>query len=143
MRTFALLFIAAAAIAQAPPSFQPVANVDQLMLDMIYPTSDRIFYVERDVPKNNQEWGALRVTALTLAESGNLLMIAPRARDQGNWIKYSKMMVDAGTAAYQAAQAKDLDGILAVNEALSTACIACHQDYRPGYRRRPLPGNGN
>ena len=136
MRILALFFIAAVAIAQAPSSFQPVGNMSQLMIDMIYPTSDAIFYVERAPPQNDREWSALRATALTLAESGNLLMMDRRARDQGDWIKDAKMLVDVGAAAYKAAQAKNLDAIIALNNQLYTACITCHEQYRPGYRRR-------
>ena len=136
MRIFALFFIAALAVAQAPSSFQPVGNMSQLMIDMIYPASDAIFYVERAAPQNDREWGALRATALTLAESGNLLMMDKRARDQGDWIKDAKMLVDAGAAAYKAAQAKNLDAIVALNNQLYTACVTCHEQYRAGYRRR-------
>ena len=68
--------LAMAAIAQAPAPFQPVGNMSQLMIDIVYPTSDAIFYVDRDPPKNQHEWALLRAQALTLAESGNLLMIA-------------------------------------------------------------------
>ena len=71
-----------------------------------------------------------------LAESGNLLMVGSRARDQGNWIKDAKLLVDVGAAAYKAARAKDMDAILALNEQLYTACVTCHQDYRPNYGRR-------
>ena len=46
-------------------------------------------------------------SAITLAESGNLLMMRERARDQGDWMKDAKMLVDVGTAAYKAAQNKD------------------------------------
>jgi len=136
MRTLALFFIAALAIAQAPSSFQPVGNMSQLMIDIVYPTSDAIFYVERAAPKNDREWGVLRGTALTLAESGNLLMMDKRARDQGDWIKDSRALVDAGAAAYKAAQAKDLNAIVALNQQLYTACVTCHEQYRPTYRRR-------
>jgi cytochrome c553 len=136
MRILALFFIAALAVAQAPSSFQPVGNMSQLMIDMIYPASDAIFYVERAAPQNDREWGVLRATALTLAESGNLLMMDKRARDQGDWIKDAKMLVDAGAAAYRAAQAKNLDAIVALNQQLYTACVTCHEQYRAGYRRR-------
>jgi hypothetical protein len=136
MRILALFFLAALAVAQAPSSFQPVGNMSQLMIDMIYPSSDAIFYVERAPPTNDREWGALRATALTLAESGNLLMMDKRARDQADWIKDAKLLVDVGAAAYKAAQAKNLGAIVALNEQLYTACVTCHQQYRPGYRRR-------
>ena len=136
MRVLALFFMVALAVAQAPSSFQPVGNMSQLMIDMIYPASDAIFYVERAVPNNEREWSALRATALTLAESGNLLMMDKRARDQGDWIKDARMLVDAGAAAYKAAQAKNVEAIVALNQQLYTACITCHEQYRPGYRRR-------
>ena len=136
MRTLALFLLAALAIAQAPSSFRSVGTVSQLMIDIIYPASDAIFYVERAAPQNDKEWNSLRGTALVLAESGNLLMMSDRARDQGDWMKDAKMLVDVGTLAYRAAQAKDLAGILALNDQLNAACVVCHQQYRPGYRRR-------
>jgi len=136
LRILALFFLAALAVGQAPSSFQPVGNMSQLMIDMIYPSSDAIFYVERAPPANDREWGALRATALTLAESGNLLMMDKRARDQGDWIKDARLLVDVGAAAYKAAQAKNLGAIVALNEQLYTACVTCHEQYRPGYRRR-------
>ena len=136
MRKLAVFFVAVLAVAQAPSSFQPVGNMSQLMVDIIYPTSDAIFYIERDAPKNDHEWGVVRMNALTLAESGNLLMIDRRARDQGDWIKDSKLLIDVGTAAYKAAQAKDLNAVLALNEQLNTACVTCHEQYRPNYRKR-------
>jgi hypothetical protein len=126
-----------AALAQAPTTFQPVGSMSQLMIDIIYPTSDAIFYVDRDPPKNQKAWNDLRSQALTLAESGNLLLMEGRARDQKNWILDSKMMIDIGAKAYKAAQAKDLDGIRALNDSLNAACVTCHQQYRPGYHRRP------
>ena len=140
----ALLLIAGAAIAQAPTpepvapatTFQPVGTMKQLMIDIIYPVSDAIFYVDREPPKNQHDWDILRTQALTLAESGNLLMMGGRARDQKNWILESKMLVDIGGKAYKAAQAKDIDGIRALNDSLNAACVVCHYQYRPGYHRR-------
>jgi hypothetical protein len=136
MRTLILFFVAGLAVAQAPSFFKPIGNVSQLMIDIIYPTSDAIFYVERTPPSNEREWNTLRGTALTLAESGNLLMMDWRARDQGDWIKDSQLMVDAGAAAYKAAKAKDLNAIVALNEQLMNSCIKCHAQYRPGYGKK-------
>jgi hypothetical protein len=78
-------------------------------------------------------------SALTLAESGNLLMLPGRARDEDKWVKDTKLLVDVATAAFKAARAKDIDAVLALNEQLNTACVTCHQDYRPGYGRRRQP----
>jgi hypothetical protein len=128
--------------AQAPTTFHPVGTMSQLMVDLIYPTSDAIFYVDRDPPKSEKDWELLREQALTLAESGNLLMMQGRARDQRNWILESRMLIDIGAAAYKAAQAKNIEGIRALNDSLNAACVTCHYQYRPGYhRRRPVAGN--
>jgi hypothetical protein len=141
MRVLVVFLVAGvAAMAQAPAqtqtTFQPVGTMRQLMIDVIYPTSDAIFYVDRDTPKTAQDWTTLRTQALTLAESGNLLMMDGRARDQKNWILESKMLIDIGAKAYKAAQAKDVDGIRALNDSLNAACVVCHYQYRPGYHRR-------
>jgi cytochrome c556 len=135
MRAIGFILLVGAATAQAP-SFQPVGTVSQLMVNIIYPTSDAIFYIERTPPKTDVEWNTIRNQALMLAESGNLLMMPSRVRDQGNWIKDSKMLVDVGAAAYKAALAKDMDGIVALNQQLNDACVVCHQQYRRGYGKR-------
>src|SRR3984957_13668032 len=142
MRGLVLFLIAgAAAMAQAPTTFQPVGTMRQLMIDIIYPTSDAIFYVDREPPKSQQDWNVLRTQALTLAESGNLLMMEGRARDQKNWIMESKMLADIGGKAYKAAQAKDIEGIRALNDSLNAALVGGPFSYPPG-GIRGAPGGG-
>jgi hypothetical protein len=136
MRIFGLLLLLGLAdimIAQAPSPFQPVGNVSQLMIDIIYPTSDALFYIERDPPKNDHDWNVIRGTALMLAESGNLLLMGSRARDQDRWVRDTKLLIDAGTAAFKAAQKKDIPAILDLNEQLSASCTTCHRHYRLNY----------
>jgi cytochrome c553 len=132
MRKFGWMFLASLAMAQAP-EFQPVGTMSQLMVNIIYPSSDAIFYVDRNPPSTDADWNALANQSLMLAESGNLLLMPSRARDKGNWIKDSKMMIDAGAAAFKAAKAKDLEAVRAVNDALYASCVTCHAQYREGY----------
>jgi hypothetical protein len=131
-------FVVAAAFGQTPAPYQRVGSMSQLMVDIIYPTSDAVFYIERMPPKDQKEWNDFKSQALTLAEAGNLLMMEGRARDQGDWMKDAKMLVDAGAAAYKAAQAKDLAAIVALNDQLYAACVTCHEQYRPNYGKRSL-----
>ncbi len=138
MRPLVLLLLAGAVLAQAP-SYQPVASVAQIMLAMSYPASDAIFYVERNPPKNDSDWEMLARQGLVVAESGNLLMMPGRARDQGKWMEDAKLMVEAGAAAFKAARMKDLQAVLALNGQLEASCVTCHQDYRPNYRKRRQP----
>ena len=51
MIVFIGVFFLRAAVAQAPSSFEPVGTMSQLMLDMIYPASNAIFYVQRKPPR--------------------------------------------------------------------------------------------
>ena len=138
MRKFGLIFLASVALAQSPSPYQRVGTMSQLMINIIFPTSDAVFYVERNEPKTEVEWTNLANQALMLAESGNILMMPGRARDEGNWIKWSKMMLDAGNAAFKAANAKDMNGVLAVNDQLYQSCVECHMQYRRDYPKRPV-----
>jgi len=127
--------VAAAVMAQESP-YQAVGSMSQLMINIIYPTSNAIFYVVRGAPKNQLEWNEMANNALTLAESGNLLMMPGRSRDNDKWVADAKLLVDVGAAAYKAAQAKDTDALVALSDQLNTACVQCHMDYRPNYRKR-------
>jgi len=135
MRAGILLLVAGAVFAQAP-AYQPVGTMSQLMVDVIYPASDAIFYAFREPPKNEREWNVLQGQALIVAESGNLLMTPGRARDQEKWMADSKLLVEVGAAAYKAAKAKNMEAIVALNQQLNDACVACHRDYRPNYGKR-------
>lgn len=130
----ALMFIVGTfASAQAPSeSFPPSATMKQLMVDLIHPASnDILLFVNRGASKDEKEWAAVRRSAVTLAESGSLLMLRGRARDQGEWIKDARMLMDVGTAAYKAAQAKDVKALAALTDAIDASCTTCHKQYRP------------
>jgi hypothetical protein len=107
-------------------------TMNQLMLDLIHPASNTILLlINRGGPENDAEWAEARRSALTLAECGNLLTMPGRARDQIQWLKDAKMLVDAGSAAYVVASAKDPKGLVASAEKLDTSCTTCHKHYRP------------
>ena len=66
---------------------------------------------------------------MVLAESGNLLMLGDRAKGEGPWMIMSRALVEAGTAALEAAEAKDADAVFAVGEQIYNACETCHVLY--------------
>ena len=157
-RLVALLLIAVAGIgvvrAQAPAkkattaspastSAAPtvrVGTMSELMVHLIYPTSDAVFYITSRTPSTEAEWTELQARTLTLAESANLLMMPGRARDQGQWMKDARLMLDAGQAAFKAAKAKDVKAPEALSDQMYEACTTCHTHYRPGYGQRPPKG---
>jgi hypothetical protein len=117
---------------------RPVGTMSELMIRLIYPTSDAVFYITTREPKTEAEWGELQAKTLTLAEAANLLMLPGRARDQDRWMADAKLMYDAGAAAFRAARAKDVPALEALNDQLYQSCVQCHQHYRANYgRRRP------
>jgi hypothetical protein len=122
---------------------QIVGTMSDLMVKIIYPASDAIFYITTRTPTSEVEWGELQGKALAVAESANLLMMPGRARDQDRWMADAKLMLDAGRAAFRAARAKDVAAVEAVNDQLYTSCTSCHQHYRPNYGRRAAPGGGS
>jgi hypothetical protein len=145
MRLLALFTLAALLFAQSPQNQAPppqsagpqsVGTMKELMLDLIYPTSDQIFYVSRNEKKSEKDWIELRQTALILAESANLLMADNRARDKDRWMRDAQLLWDVGNKAYKLAKARDESGLEALNSDLYEACQSCHEHYRPGYRRR-------
>jgi hypothetical protein len=141
----ALILLAAAALIPAPASTsqstssitpKPVVGMGELMVKVIYPYSDAVFYVEREAPKNESEWMALETKTLTLAEMGNLLMSPGRAYNQDLWMKDAQLLVNVGNSAYKAARARNLEALIDLNAELYESCQSCHEHFRPGYRRR-------
>jgi mono/diheme cytochrome c family protein len=132
-----LLLVALGLLAQEPtkPEPKPVSTMSQLMVDLIYPTSNDLFYIYREPPKTEIEWNKIKLSALTLAESANLLM-DKRAWDKDKWMVDAQLLLDVGNKAYKAAVAKDWEAIYALNEELNTSCVTCHTDYRPIFQRR-------
>jgi len=144
MRVWGMLMVAVSMLVQAPaaqapaasPPTRPVGTMSELMIRILYPDSDAIFYITTRTPTNDAEWSELQSKALRLGESANLLMMPGRARDQERWMADSKLLLDAATAAFKAAKNRDVDALAALNDSLYASCVTCHQHYRPNYGRR-------
>jgi hypothetical protein len=140
MKTFVLAAALAAALVQTASPRPPTRNIgtmSDLMVKIIYPASDALFYIESRTPKTDSEWTALEGQALMVAESANLLMMPGRARDQKQWIADARLMLDAGADAVAAAKKKDVEAIAALSDRLMESCTTCHKNYRPNYGRKP------
>jgi hypothetical protein len=121
------------------PSIVRVGTMSELMVHLIYPTSDAVFYISSRTPTTDEEWGQLQARTLTLAESANLLMLPGRTRP-GEWNKDARQMLDAAWAAFKAAKAKDQAGVEAVSDQLYESCVSCHKAYRKDYGKPKPPG---
>jgi hypothetical protein len=72
---------------------------------------------------------AVRNSAIMLAESGNLLMMVPRARDGGPWMARAQELIDTSQAAIRAVEARNADRLFTVGGDIYEACSHCHQKY--------------
>jgi len=123
----------------ASASTARVGTMSELMVHMIYPTSDAVFYISSRTPTTDAEWGELQARTLILAESANLLMMPGRTR-AGQWNKDARQMLDAAWGAFKAAKAKDPAGVEAVSDQLYESCVSCHKAYRKDYGKPKPPG---
>jgi hypothetical protein len=133
------LVFAAGCSGPEPPPFKPLADNKLLMQAIVDPNADIVWEAVKTIdtkegteeirPRNDDAWTAVRNAAVTLAESGNLLMMVPRAKDGGEWMKLSQQMIDTSEAAIRAAEAKNADRLFTVGGDIYEACSACHQKY--------------
>jgi hypothetical protein len=134
------LFIAGAgANARIAADVTEVATVRQLMDGIVMPAAAVVFEsvativtkegTEEHQPRTEGEWALVGASAAALVESGNLMMIGSRVRDDDDWITMTRAMMDAAGVALKATQARDVEGLFASGEAINEACDACHMKY--------------
>jgi len=131
----------AGAAAPSATPYKPVATVVDLMRSAVTLSAETYWEsvsvvvdiegTHENMPETDLEWIEVWAAAMTLAESGNLLMMPPRAPDQGEWIRISTDLVDVGLRAAQVASDRDFEGMLAVGEEIYNVCVECHRIYVP------------
>jgi cytochrome c553 len=118
-------------IASAAPTTTPRASLKDVMVKIIEPASNGVFYISRQPPKNDDEWKVLQGQALMLSEIATSLTTPARAKDKQQWMQDAKLLLDAADAAYTAANAKNTTALEDLNDQLYTACRTCHEHYFP------------
>ena len=66
---------------------------------------------------------------MTLAESGNLMMMEGRALDQEAWVTLSQQFIDVSRRALEAADARNLDAVFDMGAEVYYVCTNCHAVY--------------
>ena len=145
-KLLALPVVAAAAVSLAScgseptgPPFREVAGVRLLMASMIEPAADHIWASAGTIitaeetieiqPETDEDWILVRNATVAVAEAGNLLMMDRRKMDDGDWLAWCRQMIEAGDAAMQAADARDVQGIFDTGEQIYFSCAGCHAQY--------------
>ena len=122
-----------------PPPLRPVADVKQLMKSIIEPAADQYWDavgtiedangVVHVAPATEEAWAAVVNSAYVVTEGGNLLMMAGRAKDSGDWMKLSQALIDVGQRAIKAAESKNTQAVFDAGAEVYDACVACHDKY--------------
>jgi cytochrome c556 len=105
------------------------ATIKEVMATMTVPSSEVIFAAASEPPKDDLQWVAVRNGAVTLAESGKLLMTGGRNRDTTTWMAMSRGLVTQAQAAQAAAEARNSDELSKAGDDVYETCEACHASY--------------
>lgn len=109
-----------------------LASTRQVMLGITVPTSNVLFSVGEKAPASDADWEQLQASAMSLAESANLLRVDGRRIEAQEWLTYVDALLAAARAAAQAAQEKNVDKVLELGDQIYGVCDACHKQYLPG-----------
>ena len=120
---------AATPAAASTPEVAAIATTRQIMLGITAPTSDVLFQIGEKPPADDAAWEKVQASALSLAESANLLRIGTRRVDTQEWEKYIQALISSAQVAAQAAQEKNADKVLDAGNQIYETCDGCHQKY--------------
>jgi hypothetical protein len=102
----------------------------------VEPVSNKVFDaaawengVQVGGPNTDDDWKMVEANALMLAETGNLLLMGSRMKDQTGWVTRTQAMMDAANEAAKAAAAKDTDAVFNAGTKIYQACTGCHLQY--------------
>ncbi len=117
----------------------PAGDVKYIMQWVLDPAADHIWDSAGSIitatgtrelaPTTDEGWLAVQHSAAVVAESGNLLIMPGRARDDGAWRDISLGLVAAGQSAQAAAEAHDTDALFDAGGQIYRVCTSCHAAY--------------
>ena len=143
------------------PEFQPTASVEDIMRSMIDPAADILWDavvttvtdggIEKIQPETEEDWLPLELSAITLLEAGNLLLIDGRrivgersflelpgndlssndtvglsGADRESWFRLSRELHDAGAELLNAVRTRSVQNLFEGGGRLYVACENCH-----------------
>ena len=146
----------------AAPPYNPVASIREVMNSVIDPNVDVVWNSVKTVidhgkpieqaPKNDEEWAAVRHSAMTVAEGANLLMMPGRAvapqgagslspgielapdqvralidKSPSGWNQFARALQDSLQPALAAIDKKDAQALFESGDKIDEVCESCHQ----------------
>jgi len=141
LKALAIVLSATLFLGCSPKPAQPntILTMKQVMEWVIDPNADVVWDSVKSIsnakgtteiyPRTDAQWEAVRNSAATLVEAGNLLMVEGRAKDDKQWIAYSQRLSRTAEVALKAALDKNKDALFDAGGNIYNACKACHDKY--------------
>lgn len=133
--------------APASPPFQATANMKDLMLNVLDPAADGIWEsvgtimdatgTHERFPQTDDEWAVVRMHAIQLAESGNLLLLPSRSGGSAEWIAQARALIEVSNRAIKTIEAKDKDALFTLGGDIYDVCTNCHRQFAQEIGARP------
>lgn len=121
------------------PPFETTVAMMDLMENVLDPAADEIWESVGTIitaegrfekaPSTDDEWAAVKGSAIRLAETGNLLMIPARSGGNPDWITHSRALIEQSNRAIKAIDAKDKDALFTIGGDIYDVCVNCHQQF--------------
>jgi hypothetical protein len=132
----AIIVAFASGVGCSKTALTPIATVEQIMETTVEPVSFKVFDaavwengVQIGGPQTDEDWKMIEANAVMLAETGNLLLMGSRMKDQTGWVTRTQAMMNAANEAAKAAAAKNTDAVFKAGAKIYDACTGCHQQY--------------
>ncbi len=141
-----LSVLAAGCSQSAPPAppFKAIAETKDLMDNVMERQADIVWGATGSIitaegvqelrPKTDEDWANVKAAAINLTETGNLLMIAPRAQDGGQWMENVQKMMAQGQRMIAAIDRRNTQEMFDVGSDLYDTCTNCHMHYMPAIK---------
>jgi mono/diheme cytochrome c family protein len=142
------LSLGAACASQPPapalPPFDTSIGVKDLMANLMDPTADALWesvgtIVTKEgtferAPATDDEWNRVKASAITLVETGNLLLIPARSGGNPDWIAKTQAMITQSKRAIKAAEDHDRQATFDIGADIYETCVSCHKQFDPAIR---------
>lgn len=124
------------------PPFDTSVSVVDLMENVMDPAADVVWESVGTImtkegtferaPANDDEWNAVKAGAITLVESGNLLLIPARTGGSQEWVSLAQALIAQSKRAIKAAEDHDKQATFDIGADIYESCVNCHKRFHPG-----------
>ena len=111
--------------------YEEVASAHDLMDYIMKPSMDKLVAMNKaGGPQSEKDWKHAKAYASILAETGQLLLMAGRIKDEA-WGKGARRVISGAKDSMVAAEATDISAWRAAAGSIGRGCRGCHKVHKP------------